>query len=137
MAPEVVLCKNYGFAADVYSYSIVIWEVFSGLSAYEDMDYNSHFEEVVIKERRPNTNLHDFPKTLINLMQRGWEADPLRRVDFKYIRQILKHEGKLLNHDHMEHGHHHHLSNRTDYLMMQSARSQTRGVETTMPESKI
>jgi serine/threonine protein kinase len=116
MAPEVVLCKNYGFAADVYSYSIVIWELFSGKMAYEDMDFNSHFEDVVTKEKRPSTKLYGIPKTLIKLMQMGWDPDPLRRVDFKYIRQILKHESKLLNRDHIENGHQHHLSNRTDYL---------------------
>ncbi|KAG7345162.1 sserine/threonine protein kinase with PASTA sensor domain [Nitzschia inconspicua] len=126
MAPEVVLCKNYGFAADVYSYSIVIWEVFSGKLAYEEMDFNSHFEEVVMKEKRPSTKLYGIPKTLITLMQNAWDPDPLRRVDFKYVRQILKHECKLLNHDHIENGHRHHLSNRTDYLMRQSARSQTK-----------
>jgi serine/threonine protein kinase len=126
MAPEVVLCKNYGYAADVYSYSIVIWELFSGELAYEEMDFNSHFEEVVMKEKRPSVRLYGIPKTLIKLMENGWDPDPLRRVDFKYVRQILKHECKLLNHDHIENGHHHHLSNRTDYLMRQSARSQTK-----------
>jgi hypothetical protein len=126
MAPEVVLCKNYGFAADVYSYSIVIWEVFSGELAYEEMDFNSHFEEVVMKGKRPSVRLYGIPKTLTKLMQNGWDPDPLRRVDFKYIRQILKYECKLLNHDHLENGHHHHLSNRTEYLMRQSARSQTK-----------
>mmetsp|Transcript_6562 Transcript_6562/g.12086 ORF Transcript_6562/g.12086 Transcript_6562/m.12086 type:complete len:130 (+) Transcript_6562:130-519(+) len=125
MAPEVVLAKNYGFAADVYSYSIVIWEVFSGKLAYEEMDFDSHFEDVVMQGKRPSTKIPDVPKTLIKLMKDAWDPDPKRRPDFKYIRQILKHESKLLRHDHIANGHSHHLSNRTEYLMGQSARSQT------------
>ena len=29
MAPEVALCKNYGLSADVYSFSILLWEIIS------------------------------------------------------------------------------------------------------------
>lgn len=29
MAPEVALCKNYGLSADVFSYSILLWEIIS------------------------------------------------------------------------------------------------------------
>jgi serine/threonine protein kinase len=125
MAPEVVLAKYYGFKADVYSYSIIMWEIFTGKLAYEDMDFDSHFEQVVMKEKRPSTKIQEVPKTLIDLMEKAWDTDPGRRPDFKYIRQILKYESKLLRHDNLENGHHHHLSNRTAYLMGQSARSQT------------
>merc|ERR1711953_378163 len=42
MAPEVVLCKNYGLSADVYSYAIVFWEIFSDDHAYQNMSYDKH-----------------------------------------------------------------------------------------------
>lgn len=29
MAPEVALCKNYGLSADIFSYSILLWEIIS------------------------------------------------------------------------------------------------------------
>ena len=29
MAPEVALCKTYGLSADVYSFSVLLWEIIS------------------------------------------------------------------------------------------------------------
>jgi hypothetical protein len=167
MAPEVVACKNYGFPADVYSYSVVMWEVFSGKIAYETMDYNRHFEEVVMKGMRPSLKIPGIPLSVIDSTRSMWDHEVKQRPNFNDICQMLKHDSKLLRYDriqqsssysriisrinrrhqnqnhningnsksnsssdknnHQPHttlvGHHHHLSNRTNYLMGQSSRS--------------
>jgi serine/threonine protein kinase len=125
MSPEVCECKYYGFASDVYSYSIVFWEVFSGKIAYDNMSFNDHFEEVVTNGKRPNTKIPGMPKTVIKLMGQMWAPQPQHRPDFDHICHVLREESRHLRHDHNENGHHHHLSERTAYLMGQSARSQS------------
>ena len=125
MSPECALCKNYGFSSDVYGYSIIFWEVFSGKVAYEKMNYNEHFQQVVLDGKRPNTKIPGMPKTLIKLMDEMWSPYPSKRPDFNRICEVLRAESRQLSHEHDENGHHHHLSERTKYLMNQSARSQT------------
>lgn len=109
----------------MFSFGILFWEVFSGKVAFDDMNFNEHFEQIVIKGKRPNAKLPGMRKSLIKLMGSMWEPEPRRRPDFKNICQILRNESKQLRHDHHESGHHHHLTDRTAYLMGQSARSQS------------
>jgi serine/threonine protein kinase len=133
MAPEVVLCKHYGFAADLYSFGIVVWETFSGKSAYDGMDYDKHFEYVVMRGKRPNlrcistvtsTTTTTSPQSLALLLKQMWDPDPAQRGDFTSVCDYLKHESNLLRYDHIPNGHYHHLSDRTQYLMGQSERSE-------------
>jgi serine/threonine protein kinase len=128
MAPEVALCKHYGFSADLYSYGVLFWESLSGRSAYDGMDYERHFELVVLGGRRPGLRaIPGLPKTLLPLMRQMWDADPTQRGDFSVVCEFLRQESRLLRSDHTPNGHQHHLSDRTEYLMGQSARSQRAG----------
>jgi len=43
MAPEVVYCKNYGFSADVYSFSILFWETIALKVPFRLMSSDKHF----------------------------------------------------------------------------------------------
>jgi serine/threonine protein kinase len=54
MAPEVVWCKGYGFSADVYSYGILFWETFALEIPFDQMTVDQHFEQVVVKGKRPS-----------------------------------------------------------------------------------
>lgn len=156
MSPENCLCKPYGLPSDVYSYSIVLWEVLSDAIAYKTMDYNQHFRDVVMNDVRPaitNEKLNRYPLSLMDLTESMWDHQPNKRPTFKYICQIIKHELHLLGHDrtsqllqsssrrrrrrrrrvHTEQleeqeqegkiDYEHHLSNRTNYLLGESARS--------------
>eukprot|EP00980_Cylindrotheca_fusiformis_P021914 scaffold8747_cov96-Cylindrotheca_fusiformis.AAC.9 len=86
MAPEVILCKDYGLSADVYSFAIVVWEVMSNQPAYTKMNFEKHFEHAVEKKKRPNikkmiSNKQILPKDSIihELVEKAWAPNPRER----------------------------------------------------------
>lgn len=90
MAPEVCSCKNYGLKADVYSFAIVFWEVFSGQEAYAKMSFDKHFDQVVVKGKRPSPKVASahskhLSKSLVHLMPDMWNASPSERPTFRNI----------------------------------------------------
>jgi len=96
MAPEVIQCLPYGLPADVYSFGICMWEVFTGtkcnfLSAAEICD-TKH----IVRPQLPtvfyteNGSSFGMPKTLQTLMQKCWHEDPKKRPDFREISKNLR-----------------------------------------------
>ncbi|VEU40475.1 unnamed protein product [Pseudo-nitzschia multistriata] len=92
MAPEVALCKPYGFSADVFSFAILFWEVMSLKEVFPKMTMNKHFHLVMVKGRRPSTMEHILPSELNQMMVDSWDANPLERPTFESICDILAHE---------------------------------------------
>lgn len=139
MAPEVVSCKNYGLKADVYSFAIVFWEVFSGQEAYNNMTLNKHFDHVVVKGKRPKlrtaaTKSRNLSKSLLHLLSEMWSTDPRDRPAFLNICDRLA--GECILSSRKPHGvgvggttkdsdqsHQSYLTDRTRYLMNRSLRS--------------
>ena len=90
VAPEVCSCKNYGLKADVYSFGIMFWEVFSGNDAYSNMSLDKHFDQVVIQGKRPSTkvaasNCACLSQSLFHSIPDMWHANPSQRPTFRNI----------------------------------------------------
>ena len=137
VAPEVCSCKNYGLKADVYSFGIVFWEIFAGQEAYSKMSFDKHFDQIVVKGKRPSTkaaarNCKHLSQSLLHLMPDMWHASPSERPTFKNICDRLAGEC-LLSSTRPPRGmdgirdsdqsHQSYLSDRTRYLMNRSLRS--------------
>ncbi|KAJ0786298.1 putative dual-specificity kinase TKL-Pl-4 family [Helianthus annuus] len=71
MAPEVINHQLYDQKADVFSFAIVLWEL------------------VTAKGLRPDVPVNTHPK-LVELMQKGWDADPDNRLPFSSIKMELE-----------------------------------------------
>lgn len=56
MAPEVIMDEEYNYKADVYSYSIIFYEVFSGKSPYTGYRSIYRLLDDVKNGKRPNLN---------------------------------------------------------------------------------
>lgn len=84
LAPEVIMSKMYDYKADVYSFGIMLWEMWYGRRALSDVggDIDEFFEKVVEGARpfhvkgfnKPPASLHD-------QMQRCWQEKPDSRPD--------------------------------------------------------
>ena len=88
MAPEVVRCEYYGFSADVFSFSILFWELIALKTPFVDYDASKHFDLVVRKNRRPS-RLPELPSQVQAMMADAWNPEPLRRPKMNQICQIL------------------------------------------------
>lgn len=92
MAPEVVRCESYGFSADVYSYAILLWELFALETPFPNFHASKHFEQVVEKQKRPRKIQNVLPATLHNTMERGWGDAPASRPPMKAFCVVITDE---------------------------------------------
>lgn len=84
MAPEVIGNKPYTEKADVFSYSIILWEIASREPPYRNINGAKVSEGVLYNDLRP-TIPKKTPEPFGKLMRRCWENDPLKRPGFKEI----------------------------------------------------
>merc|ERR1712137_107693 len=86
MAPEILLDKPYDAKADVYSFSIVIWETLAHKDPYEGEfeTYEDMVEGITIDEMRPAIPSW-FPVGVVALLKRCWATDPEERPSFAQI----------------------------------------------------
>ncbi len=99
MAPEVIENKHYTLKADVYSFGIIIWEVSTRRTPYENLSPHQISLNVVTKNMRPDRNLipFDIPNGLKELMEYCWDPNPADRPNFDQISKFLNKINQLLS----------------------------------------
>ncbi|KAM4709552.1 mast/stem cell growth factor receptor Kit [Discoglossus pictus] len=90
MAPESIFHCVYTFESDVWSYGILLWEIFSlGSSPYPRVPVDSKFYKM-IKDGYRMMSPDCAPAELYEIMKSCWNADPLKRPTFKQIVQMVE-----------------------------------------------
>ncbi|XP_053314429.1 mast/stem cell growth factor receptor Kit [Spea bombifrons] len=90
MAPESIFHCVYTFESDVWSYGILLWEIFSlGSSPYPRIPVDSKFYKM-IKDGYRMLSPECAPAELYEIMKSCWNADPLKRPTFKQIVQMVE-----------------------------------------------
>ncbi|XP_033016307.1 mast/stem cell growth factor receptor Kit isoform X1 [Lacerta agilis] len=90
MAPESIFECVYTFESDVWSYGILLWELFSlGSSPYPGMPVDSKFYKR-IKEGYRMFTPEFAPAEMYEIMKSCWDADPVKRPTFKQIVQLIE-----------------------------------------------
>ncbi|XP_062101111.1 serine/threonine-protein kinase STY8-like [Humulus lupulus] len=88
MAPEVINHQPYDQNADVFSFSIVLWELVTAKIPYESMT-PLQAALGVRQGLRPELPSNAHPK-LLELMQRCWDGTPCDRPSFSDVRAELE-----------------------------------------------
>ena len=89
IAPEVFEKQPYDAKADVYSFGIVMWELYTKQVPFQDLN-TFEIPIAVIKGERP-TVPKDCPKEYAKLMQLCWHKKPSKRPTFqKIVKTLLK-----------------------------------------------
>mmetsp|Transcript_36050 Transcript_36050/g.53720 ORF Transcript_36050/g.53720 Transcript_36050/m.53720 type:complete len:487 (-) Transcript_36050:115-1575(-) len=88
MAPEVVKSEPYSLKADIYSFIIVVYEIFSLQPAYKGMTVDEHFHDVVLGRNRPALDPL-WPSVLSSLLKCGWAGNPMNRPTMTQIHYSL------------------------------------------------
>lgn len=92
MAPESIFDCVYTVQSDVWSYGILLWEIFSlGLSPYPGILVNSKFYKLV-KEGYQMAQPDFSPPNIYSIMQACWDLEPTRRPTFQQICCFLQEE---------------------------------------------
>ncbi|KAM8939505.1 mast/stem cell growth factor receptor Kit [Pelodytes ibericus] len=90
MAPESIFHCVYTFESDVWSYGILLWEIFSlGSSPYPRIPVDSKFYKM-IKDGYRMLSPECAPSELYEIMKSCWNSDPLKRPTFKQIVQMVE-----------------------------------------------
>ena len=88
-APEIYLFNNYSKQSDVYSYGILLWELFTRDIVFRGLDTDMVFNELIEKNNKPIIPKNCPPK-LSKLMNLCWEKDPNKRPTFDLILKALE-----------------------------------------------
>jgi len=86
MAPEVFGSNSYDRKADVYSFSMILYEIICQTLPFGDLPARK-LGLLVVKGQRPNTEMvpSDCPPVLSQMMLDCWAAEPTERPDFHYL----------------------------------------------------
>ncbi|XP_004453792.2 macrophage colony-stimulating factor 1 receptor [Dasypus novemcinctus] len=95
MAPESIFDCVYTVQSDVWSYGILLWEIFSlGLNPYPGMLVNSKFYKLV-KDGYQMAQPVFAPENIYGIMQACWDLEPTHRPTFQQICSLLQEHGKV------------------------------------------
>ncbi|XP_042637281.1 macrophage colony-stimulating factor 1 receptor [Orycteropus afer afer] len=95
MAPESIFDCVYTVQSDVWSYGILLWEIFSlGLNPYPGILVNSKFYKLV-KDGYQMAQPAFAPKNIYSIMQACWDLEPTRRPTFQQICFLLQEQVKV------------------------------------------
>merc|ERR1712137_27496 len=85
MAPEVLQNKEYDESADVYSFGIVLWELYTQRDPFENIkNFAAMLDCVVVEQKRPEIP-DGCPKKLRKLIEMCWDNDPKKRPRFSQM----------------------------------------------------
>ncbi|RGB35183.1 kinase-like domain-containing protein, partial [Rhizophagus diaphanus] len=89
MAPEVLRGKLYTKAADIYSFGIIMWELTSGIPAFNNRPHDFDLSLDICKGLRPKIVEGTIPAVYARLMKRCWDSDPNKRPTADELVEIL------------------------------------------------
>lgn len=91
MAPEAVLYRPYNEKVDVYSYSIVLWQMLTGELPFDGMDRAQFIERVAKGGERPNllSLFSGVPVAVMHLMDQCWHENHSLRPGFVSIYRTI------------------------------------------------
>jgi hypothetical protein len=95
MAPEVARGETYNLQADVYSFSILVYEVMNLEKAFQGWQPNEIYDRVHHKKYRPRVPLV-WPGPVRDLLKATWSDIPAGRLSMNHVHTILIKEAEEL-----------------------------------------
>mmetsp|Transcript_40309 Transcript_40309/g.78836 ORF Transcript_40309/g.78836 Transcript_40309/m.78836 type:complete len:406 (+) Transcript_40309:80-1297(+) len=91
MAPEVVRCQKYGMSADIYSFSLLFWEMLSTKLPFSGYNKVEHRDKVIVGNVRPELS-RSWPAEWCSLMKKCWTSSLHERLSANTLLNILGEE---------------------------------------------
>ena len=80
--------EMYNQSVDAYSFGILFWQICSLQTPFAGMSSNTHAKNVIQRGERPTPD-RSWPFCWIDLMQRSWQPDKLKRPEFDEIAAFM------------------------------------------------
>ncbi|KAK8880769.1 hypothetical protein M9Y10_003457 [Tritrichomonas musculus] len=90
MAPEVIEGEQYVKASDVYSFSMIMYELLTNEVPFKNITVFK-LQSMIVSGNRPDIPEY-LPDVYKNLIERCWAQDPNDRPSFKEIKTILQND---------------------------------------------
>jgi len=78
VAPEILQQQTYSNAADIYSFSMLMWEISSGRAPLSEEDHTAQLSLRICQGLRPEIE-HGTPECYAQIMKLCWNEDPKKR----------------------------------------------------------
>jgi serine/threonine protein kinase len=91
MAPEVIAGKEYSLESDIYSLTMLMWEISSGQPPFINYEIEDYYLAInIVNGMRPKI-LSETPINYKKLMEKCWNADPSKRFKInKFKKRIME-----------------------------------------------
>jgi serine/threonine protein kinase len=96
MAPEILRCKPYIPASDIYSFSMIMWEFTSGIPPFKHKAHDLQLSVSICKGERPEI-VENTPKCYVDLMKKCWDSDPSNRPTIIMLENIISEWIRCIN----------------------------------------
>eukprot|EP00899_Mesostigma_viride_P009800 jgi/Mesvir1/18821/Mv06929-RA.1 len=90
MAPEVFLHRPYTKSVDVYSFAVILWELFEGHMVFSQWSPHVAASEMAYDNVRPAFTKRLYPPGAMELISECWHEDPDQRPSFNVILKRLE-----------------------------------------------
>ncbi|VDO03029.1 unnamed protein product [Rodentolepis nana] len=90
-APEVICMRMFSLASDVWSYGVVLWEIFTMLEPFKELDPGQQLAKIGRYRQKlliPRSDI-GFSETIGSLLARCWDDEPEERPTFSDICNYL------------------------------------------------
>ncbi|RIB19040.1 kinase-like domain-containing protein [Gigaspora rosea] len=89
IAPEVLYGEKYTMKSDIYSFGIIMSEVFTGYPPYHDIPHDFSLATQICLGHRPEIRC-DVPQSLLDLMNKCLDAEPQSRPTAETLIDMLR-----------------------------------------------
>ncbi|CAG8676503.1 45281_t:CDS:2 [Gigaspora margarita] len=90
VAPELLMGLDYSDKSDIYSFSIIMWELCSGMKPFCNTAHNLELAKNLCEGNRPPIP-DETPQLYSDLMKQCWDSDPGNRPDVADILDTVHH----------------------------------------------
>lgn len=94
MAPEIILQERYTSRADVFSFGIILWELWTGQVPHAGLMPVQLMFQVAVKGARPPIAPGSMPPTIARLIRQCWATDASTRPVFLEVVRKLQQFGR-------------------------------------------
>eukprot|EP00578_Thalassiosira_sp_NH16_P006022 CAMPEP_0181137074 /NCGR_PEP_ID=MMETSP1071-20121207/33517_1 /TAXON_ID=35127 /ORGANISM="Thalassiosira sp., Strain NH16" /LENGTH=705 /DNA_ID=CAMNT_0023223815 /DNA_START=158 /DNA_END=2278 /DNA_ORIENTATION=- len=95
MAPEVIRHESYNFAADVYSFGLLMWEIITREKPFEPKSQIEAAGSVALEGKRPPFPM-GIPLAVKELIEKCWAGKPGDRIEVEHIIKCLDELGNSM-----------------------------------------